>query len=328
MAYRVNKNALFITDVKKNISLSKSCQRLSIAKELGECYVDRFVIEPGLSIAYSNYTPNRDLIEESIIERDNTTLSITYGLEGTSCYRVNKNTKDQLIFSPDHTTLATFGDITGERVYKAHQKVSQLRILIDGSIFERYNIPFDAEAGKTKAPQQHWHAQTSYHTQHYIKRLMNLAISNQTERPLEKNILVLSLLSEQLSLLPQKERENSLAYPIISHQDEYNIMQAKNFMINNMSQPLTISYIAQHIGLSESKLKQGVKTLYQTSPYKMLLEIRMNKAWELLESGYQVAQTAYAVGYEHPSNFSTVFNRFYGRTPKSLFIKKNTRSSL
>ncbi|WP_417559700.1 helix-turn-helix domain-containing protein [Marinomonas sp.] len=48
----------------------------------------------------------------------------------------------------------------------------------------------------------------------------------------------------------------------------------------------------------------------------------MHKAWELLTSGYQVAQTAYAVGYEHPSNFSAAFNRFYGCPPKSITSSK------
>ncbi len=55
-----------------------------------------------------------------------------------------------------------------------------------------------------------------------------------------------------------------------------------------------------------------------STPYQMLLDIRMNKAWELLSTGLQVAQTAYAVGYEHPSNFSAAFTRFYGRSPKSI----------
>ncbi|MDB4836992.1 AraC family transcriptional regulator [Marinomonas sp.] len=311
MAYRINKNALF-----SDTSPSEGWQRLSVSKSLGECYIDRLTIEPGLSIAYSSYTPNRDLIEESIIDKNSTTFSLTYGLEGHSCYRPDTDTNEELIFSSNHTTLATFGNITGKRVYKANQTVSQLRILVDANVFNRYQIPFDQDASKLSTPQQHWHDQTSHHTQHYIKRLMNLMISNNSERPLEKNILVLNLLSEQLSLL--KTPNESQRQPKINHQNEHQIVQAKHFMIQNMNQPLTLAYISQQVGLSESKLKTGFKALYQTSPYKMLLEMRMMKAWELLESGYQVAQTAYAVGYEHPSNFSAAFSQFYERTPKSL----------
>ena len=74
MAFLVNKNALTeVTD------LQSGWQRQAISSQLGECYIDRFVIEPGLSIAYSRYTPRQDLIEESTIEKDSSTLSLTYG---------------------------------------------------------------------------------------------------------------------------------------------------------------------------------------------------------------------------------------------------------
>ena len=107
-----------------------------------------------------------------------------------------------------------------------------------------------------------------------------------------------------------------------SLEDEHKIAQARLFMIQHMSQPLSIAFICQKIGISESKLKQGFNAIYNTSPYKLLLEARMHKAWELLTSGHQVAQTAYAVGYEHPSNFSAAFNRFYGCPPKSITSSK------
>ncbi|MDF3852258.1 helix-turn-helix domain-containing protein, partial [Achromobacter denitrificans] len=44
--------------------------------------------------------------------------------------------------------------------------------------------------------------------------------------------------------------------------------------------------------------------------------------WELLETGCQVAQAAYRVGYRHPANFSAAFTRFHGRAPKSVFGKR------
>ena len=53
-----------------------------------------------------------------------------------------------------------------------------------------------------------------------------------------------------------------------------------------------------------------------------LTEMRMRRAWELLETGCQVAQAAYRVGYCHPANFSAAFTRFHGRAPKSVFGKR------
>ncbi len=50
----------------------------------------------------------------------------------------------------------------------------------------------------------------------------------------------------------------------------------------------------------------------------MLTGIRMEKAWELLETGLHVSTVAYRVGYQHLSSFSAAFERHYGRTPKSV----------
>lgn len=316
MVFRVSKSAL--TGVSERQS---GWQRQSISAELGECYVDRFIIEPGLAIAYSSYTPNQDLIEESIIEKDTSTFSLTYGLEGYSRYQAKQNNTEDFIFEPNYTTITTFGNSYGKRVYAANKTTSQLRILVDGSVFKRYQIPFEFQADKIPLPRQHQHIKTSKNTQHYINRLIHLALSAHTERPLEKNILVLNLLSEQLERL----QTNTMIEPQslgISLGDEHKIEQARLFMIQHMSQPLSIAFVCQKIGISESKLKQGFNAIYNTSPYKLLLEARMHKAWELLTSGHQVAQTAYAVGYEHPSNFSAAFNRFYGCPPKSITSSK------
>ncbi|RBP83742.1 AraC family transcriptional regulator [Marinomonas rhizomae] len=316
MVFRVSKSAL--TGVTERQS---GWQRQTISAELGECYVDRFIIEPGLSIAYSSYTPYQDLIEESTIEKDASTFSLTYGLEGHSRYQPKQTNAESLIFSPQHTTITTFGNSSGQRLYSANKTTSQLRILIDGSVFERYQIPFEFQAEKIPYPRQHRYTKTSKNTQHYVNRLLHLTLSGHTERPLEKNILVLNLLSEQLEQL-QTNTTITHQKATMSPRDEHKVIQARLFMIQHMSQPLSIAFICQKIGLSESKLKQGFHAIYHTSPYKLLLEARMNKAWEMLTSGHQVAQTAYAVGYEHPSNFSAAFHRFHGCTPKSLSSSK------
>jgi len=148
---------------------------------------------------------------------------------------------------------------------------------------------------------------------------MTLIHSNQPERPLEKQILVLNLLSEQLSLLQGNHQEYQ---PAFHHRDEARIISAKQYMIQNMSLPITLASVCQAVGISESKLKQGTKAIYQLSPHQLLSQIRMEKAWELLMTGSNVSQTAYFVGYQHASNFSAAFNRYYSFSPKSLLAQK------
>ncbi|MNG24257.1 Regulatory protein PchR [compost metagenome] len=85
-----------------------------------------------------------------------------------------------------------------------------------------------------------------------------------------------------------------------------------------MDRALTIPYLCAAVGLNECKFKQGFRDLFGASPHRFLLDLRMRRAWALLESGCQVAQAAWQVGYAHPTNFSAAFMRYFGRTPKSV----------
>jgi YesN/AraC family two-component response regulator len=46
----------------------------------------------------------------------------------------------------------------------------------------------------------------------------------------------------------------------------------------------------------------------------------MNKAKELLKSGSNISETAYAVGYSDPGYFSKVFKKHFDINP-SVFVK-------
>lgn len=302
------------------IRLESGWLRQQLPPELGRCYTDRLALEPGLSIAYSNYQPTVNVTESSIMEQDNVTFSLTFGLSGKSCYRPKQLHQEEFVFEPQHTTVTTFGNSIGERYYKAGEVVSQLRIIVDSSLFERYQMPFPSEAKKLKSPQKHRHAETPSGSCCLVQRLALLSQSLSHGRPLEKHILVMNLLSEQLAMLPKHSQLDSHSNRTV---DEAKLLKAKDFMLQNIEQPLSIAYIACYAGLSESKLQTGFKTYFNQSPYRFLLEARMLKAWELLQSGYQVAQTAYAVGYEHPSNFSAAFKQFFGQTPKSIASRLN-----
>ena len=78
---------------------------------------------------------------------------------------------------------------------------------------------------------------------------------------------------------------------------------------------------AAALGMSESKLGRVFRQRYQQSPGQYLLELKMQKAWSMLETGCQVAEAAYALGYEWPENFSAAFVRFFGCRPKEVFPK-------
>ncbi|WP_334072762.1 MULTISPECIES: AraC family transcriptional regulator [Paenibacillus] len=84
----------------------------------------------------------------------------------------------------------------------------------------------------------------------------------------------------------------------------------------NYSNPVSITELARMIGIDRVYLSTLFKERMNLSPQKYLLQFRMNKARELLESlSLSVADVARSVGYSDPLLFSKMFKRVTGLSP-------------
>jgi AraC-like DNA-binding protein len=122
----------------------------------------------------------------------------------------------------------------------------------------------------------------------------------------------LSLLAAELNGLYQAEhkfttRDKSIAY------------LAQEILQQEFQNPPSVAELAIRTGTNQCKLKKLFEHFFNSTPYGMLLDIRMNKAYQLLVSSRcQVSVAADAVGYNHANNFSVAFTRYFGITPKQL----------
>ena len=97
------------------------------------------------------------------------------------------------------------------------------------------------------------------------------------------------------------------------------IHKAKKLMIENIQYPPSTAQLSKLVKLNEFKLKIGFKNIFNTSPYKMVVEYKMLKAKELLKTtDMNVSEVSHAVGYKYTHNFSKVFSQKFGVSPKSL----------
>lgn len=287
-------------------------QSLRLPPELGDCRSERLVLDDDLALLRSDYCPSRFLIEESINPHDRPLMVITFGLNGRSRY-VDAN-GNELCFRAGHTLVTRFSESWGERHYEAGRSVSQLRLLVGARTLARYLG--ESRARELLAGRQVTQLACGVTSQASAGHALALSVRERGPRDrLALHIHALSLLAEQFSrLCPEPLR----ASPRPSPDDLERIEQARELMLAEMDQPLTLAYLAARVGLSESRLKEGFRSRFQTSPHRMLQTLRLHRAHALLESGLQVAQVAYRVGYRHPSNFSAAFTAFYGRPPKSV----------
>lgn len=83
--------------------------------------------------------------------------------------------------------------------------------------------------------------------------------------------------------------------------------------INN--QQFGVPELAEEMYLSSSQITRKLNSLIDTSPAKYIRNIRLEKAKEFLQNGYNVSETAYEVGFEDPVYFSKTFKKHFGVAP-------------
>jgi AraC-like DNA-binding protein len=102
--------------------------------------------------------------------------------------------------------------------------------------------------------------------------------------------------------------------------DEENVKRirmAKEIIISRMAEPPTLYELAEEIGLSLKKLKEGFKQVYGDSVYGFLFDYKMEYARKILETNqYNVNEVGLKVGYSTASHFIAAFKKKFGTTPK------------
>ncbi|NLS13457.1 helix-turn-helix transcriptional regulator [Vibrio sp. SM6] len=91
--------------------------------------------------------------------------------------------------------------------------------------------------------------------------------------------------------------------------------------------PWTVEQMAQRCFISEEQLNRLTKQLYGLSPRAKLIQLRMDKAADLL--GYKewsITMIAHRLGYRDPYNFTHRFRKHFGMSPshyrKMMYIPK------
>ncbi|WP_409307305.1 helix-turn-helix transcriptional regulator [Pectobacterium sp. B1J-3] len=285
-------------------TLGSDGHRYSLPLNVGECWSDFNPIAQDLTLVRSHYQPEHPLIEETSHPHSQPMLVMTFALAGDSLYCGHDGV--HVPFRRGHITMTTFRTSAGERRYQANQRVEQCRLLVGMTAIERYfGIDNAAALFDDDCLRQHAFAPISAASRHHVQ-----ALYGRTD-PLDRHIHALSLLAQYRHLLVPEKMHGC-------PHEEIRLEQVGVWMRERLAEPLTLSCIAAQAGMSEFKLKQGFHRYFNTTPGRMLLAWRMERAQQLLEQGLQVAQTAWLVGYRHPTNFSLAFTRYFGRNPKTL----------
>ena len=131
-----------------------------------------------------------------------------------------------------------------------------------------------------------------------------------------KVIELLALQFDQYEQLPTPDITSALK---ISDIDKMHI--ARNLLIENLEQPLSLKDLAREVGINEFNLKKYFKEVFGTTVFGYLHDFRMEKAKEqLCQEGSKIAEVAQRMGYKHATHFTAAFKKYYGYVPNKIRI--------
>lgn len=165
-----------------------------------------------------------------------------------------------------------------------------------------------------------------YYTDRPISPMMAVVLSQISKKQIHSSMESLYLKGKVYELMSlyfnRNEEANIEQCPFLTDEDNVRkIRNAKDIIISRMSEPPSLQDLADEIGLSLKKLKEGFKQVYGNSVYGFLFDYKMEIARKMLSSGnLNVNEVGLRVGYSTASHFITAFKKKYNTTPKKYLM--------
>ncbi|EJL69460.1 helix-turn-helix domain-containing protein [Chryseobacterium populi] len=149
-----------------------------------------------------------------------------------------------------------------------------------------------------------------------INSILNCGYSNEL-KPLfflSKTIELLVLQAESFNKL-QNEKSLYIKYDY----DKERIVYARDYLVENIESPPTLTELAKIVGINEYKLKRGFKEIFNQTAFSYLSDLRLERAKkDLLGGKKQATEIAFELGYCSLQHFSNAFKKKFAITPNQV----------
>ncbi len=147
----------------------------------------------------------------------------------------------------------------------------------------------------------------------YSDTLENIYVNAQTQM-----LLVYSM----DCMVGEKEIDTLTCKFLANGADKEKIVKAREILIQQIGEPITIKELSRKVAINECYLKKGFKELFGTTIFDFYQSQRMEHAKYLLyEKGLSVTEVSALLGYSSISHFSTAFKKHTGLKPCELLFR-------
>jgi AraC family transcriptional regulator len=157
-------------------------------------------------------------------------------------------------------------------------------------------------------------------------RLVLEALLNHTYTDSLENIYVnaqsqILLLYSLECMVGEKEVGGFQCKFLANEADREKIVRAREILLSQIGEPLTIKALSRKVAINECYLKKGFKEMFGTTIFDFYQGQRMEHARYLLyEKGLSVTEVSVMLGYSSISHFSTAFKKHTGLKPCELLF--------
>lgn len=183
-----------------------------------------------------------------------------------------------------------------------------------------YSSPIDGSYGHWQLREKLLHTHHTSETQALLNRIVDIFGENAPDR----NFLIDLALSElSARLLRHQTRDFIIAH---SEKDpEFNSLNfVVNYILSNLNEPLDLDQLAKLACMGRTKFFCTFKQHFGCSPIVFQQQERLKLAAKQLQSGKQITEICFDVGFLNTSHFSRVFKKFYGMSPKHYKLRAKT----
>lgn len=287
--------------------------------------IERHPLRPGIQVNIRHHGVYKGLSEDWEIR--SRTFILDFLVSGNFSCKIlgEKSTIEKasgisgICYAPDRTLRMK---------YPSDQNVRWIMMLIDRSVMRE--LVLDGASRVSVLLERLLETDREYPPLYLDSRTspeMLVALNQMLACPYQGALGQLFMESKMLELLSMRLAayfiDASPGVPAISRSDRDKIHHARRILETSLDNTPTMTNLARQIGMSETKLKQGFKTIFGKPVFGFYKELRLETAKKMLLSReWNVTEAAVGVGYSSLSHFSQAFRKQFGFSPSHL--RKNT----
>lgn len=328
---RITVKALPVEDIMKdlsrqwNVSLQQDSGEYSIKvpEQLGEGFVRGTSFNSGIGIIEYNCTFKKDY--ELLFSINKThPLKFIFCSQGNASHTFEEDNEHHNIDSYQNVIVSSSG-LNGHILsFKGNVKTHITSIEIIRGIFShRNNYDFEGLEENLKRLFQDSVAENKFFYQGNYSMKSADIVEEINEKQYEGFLRSIFLESKILEMLVlqieqyQDDQADESLPKILRRSDVEKVRQASDIISENMTQNLSVDYLAKEVGTNVNKLQEGFKHMYKLTVNKYMQQVKLEAAKEMLNSSdYNISEIVQQIGLTNRSYFSKIFKERYGVSPK------------